>query len=64
MNRPAFNASIAANGYMEVWSGLLLRVDDEAQLAFVLGHEIGHYRERHSVALMRTLRGRANAAKP
>jgi beta-barrel assembly-enhancing protease len=62
MNRPFFNASMAPNGYMEVWSGLLLRVEDEAQLAFILGHEIGHYRERHTVSMLRTLRGRANAA--
>lgn len=62
MNRPYFNAQMAPNGYMEVWSGLLLRADDEAQLAFVLGHEIGHYGERHSLAMLRTVRGRANAA--
>jgi predicted Zn-dependent protease len=62
MNRPHFNASMAPNGYMEVWSGLLLRADDEAQLAFVLGHEVGHYREQHSLALMRTIRARAGAA--
>ncbi len=62
MNRPYFNASMAPNGYMEVWSGLLLRAEDEAQLAFVLGHEIGHYGERHSLAMMRTMRDRANAA--
>ena len=62
MNRPYFNASMAPNGYMEVWSGLLLRAENEAQLAFVLGHEIGHYGERHSLAMLRTLRGRANAA--
>lgn len=62
MNRPYFNAQMAPNGYMEVWSGLLLRAEDEAQLAFVLGHEIGHYSERHTLAVMRALRGRANAA--
>ncbi|MEQ1618399.1 MAG: M48 family metallopeptidase [Terricaulis sp.] len=62
MNRPYFNAQMAPNGYMEVWSGLLLRADNEAQLAFVLGHEIGHYGERHSLAMLRTVRGRANAA--
>ncbi|HVE54757.1 MAG TPA: M48 family metalloprotease, partial [Ramlibacter sp.] len=38
-----FNASMAPNGSMQVWSGLLLRVDNEAQLAAVLGHELGHY---------------------
>ncbi|HYD72320.1 MAG TPA: M48 family metallopeptidase, partial [Candidatus Binatia bacterium] len=62
MNRPYFNASMAPNGYMEVWSGLLLRAEDEAQLAFVLGHEVGHYQERHSVEMQRTLRNRATAA--
>jgi beta-barrel assembly-enhancing protease len=62
MNRPMFNAMMAPNGYMEVWSGLLLRAEDEAQLAFVLGHEVAHYSERHSLAMLRTIRGRANAA--
>ena len=62
MNRPFFNASIAPNGYMEVWSGLLLRAEDEAQVAFVLGHETTHYAERHSLDMLRTVRGRATAA--
>lgn len=62
MNRPFFNASMAPNGYMEVWSGLLLRAEDEAQVAFVLGHEVGHYTERHSIEMLRTVRGRATAA--
>ena len=50
---PYFNASMAPNGMMQVWSGLLLRVDNEAQLAAVLGHEIGHYLARHSVERLR-----------
>jgi|CXWL01.1.fsa_nt_gi predicted Zn-dependent protease len=62
MNRPYFNASMAPNGYMEVWSGLLLRAEDEAQLAFVLGHEVGHYGGQHTLAMLRTLRGRTTAA--
>jgi predicted Zn-dependent protease len=53
MHTPYFNASMAPNGMMQVWSGLLLRVDNEAQLAAVLGHEIGHYMERHSLARLR-----------
>lgn len=61
MARPYFNASMAPNGYMEVWSGLLLRAEDEAQLSFVLGHEAGHYIERHSLEMLRTQRNRANA---
>jgi beta-barrel assembly-enhancing protease len=62
MNRPFFNASMAPNGYMEVWSGLLLRADNEAELAFVLGHETTHYAEHHSLDMLRTVRGRATAA--
>jgi predicted Zn-dependent protease len=61
LNRPFFNAAMAPNGYMEVWSGLLLRCDDEAQLAFVLGHEVGHYAERHTLLQWRNVRGQATA---
>jgi beta-barrel assembly-enhancing protease len=50
---PYFNASMAPNGMMQVWSGLMLRVDNEAQLAAILGHEIGHYLERHSLERLR-----------
>jgi predicted Zn-dependent protease len=46
---PYFNASMMPNGVMQIWSGLLLRVRDEAQLAAVLGHEFVHYRERHGL---------------
>jgi predicted Zn-dependent protease len=46
---PYFNASMAPNGMMQIWTGLLLRVSNEAQLASVIGHEIGHYIERHSL---------------
>ncbi|MGE0044951.1 MAG: M48 family metalloprotease [Hyphomonadaceae bacterium] len=62
MQRPFFNASMAPNGYSEVWSGMLLRIEDEAQLAFVLGHETVHYTERHSLAAQTAIRNRANAA--
>ena len=53
LRTPYFNASMAPNGMMQVWTGLMLRVDNEAQLAAVLGHEIGHYMERHSLERMR-----------
>lgn len=62
MDRPVFNASMAPNGYMEVWSGLLLRVESEAELAFVLGHEAGHYVENHSLEQWNTQKGWATAA--
>jgi beta-barrel assembly-enhancing protease len=62
MTRPAFNASMAPNGYMEVWSGLLLRADNEAQVAFVIAHEAGHFQENHSIESWRNVRSRANWA--
>ena len=40
---PAFNATMAGNGLMEIWSGALLHLENEAQLAAVIGHEFGHY---------------------
>ena len=59
VSAPYFNASMAPNGMMQVWSGLLLRADNEAQLATVLGHEIGHYLQRHSVDQLRDAKTRA-----
>lgn len=56
---PWFNASMAPNGMMQVWTGLLLRVDNEAQLASVIGHEIGHYLQRHTIERLRDLRARS-----
>lgn len=62
MNLPAFNAMMAPNGYMEVWSGMLLRAENTAQVAFVVAHETGHFEESHSIESFETMRARANAA--
>jgi predicted Zn-dependent protease len=53
---PHFNASMAPNGSMQIWTGLMLRAQNEAQLAYVLGHEIGHYQRRHSLKQWRSVR--------
>ena len=53
---PYFNASMAPNGGMMVYSGLLLRMRDEAQLAAVLGHEFTHFEQQHSLRLFRNIR--------
>lgn len=58
---PAFNANMAPNGMMNVWTGLLLRCRNEAQLATVLGHEIGHYLRRHSLQRMQDTVATSNA---
>jgi beta-barrel assembly-enhancing protease len=56
LRTPYFNASMAPNGMMQVWTGLLLRMHSEAQLASVLGHEMGHYLRRHSIKQWRSAR--------
>lgn len=56
---PHFNASMFPNGMMQIWTGLLLRVENEAQLAAIIGHEIGHYLERHAVERLRDVRARS-----
>jgi predicted Zn-dependent protease len=63
VSNPLFNANMAPNGMMQVWSGLLLRMDNEAQLAAVLGHELAHYLERHSLERLRDTRSRAAVAQ-
>jgi predicted Zn-dependent protease len=59
---PQFNASMAPNGMMQIWTGLLLRCRDEAQVAAVIGHELGHYLRRHSIERWRDVRTRANVS--
>jgi len=49
MNAPHFNAGMFPNGLMLVNTGFLLRIQSEAQLAAVLGHEVGHYVKRHGM---------------
>lgn len=48
-----FNALMAPNGMMQVWSGLLIRMENEAQLAAILAHEYAHYARRHSLQTRR-----------
>ena len=60
---PQFNASMAPNGMLQIWTGLLLRMENEAQLAAVIGHEIGHYLQRHSVDRLRDIKSRAAAGQ-
>ena len=53
---PNFNASMAPNGTMRVYTGLLLRMRNEAELASVLGHEFGHFELRHSLGKFKSQR--------
>lgn len=56
-----FNAAMYPTGMMVVNSGLLLRMRNEAQLAAVLGHEYGHYTQRHQIRIWRDMRRKSTA---
>ncbi|TYP94971.1 putative Zn-dependent protease [Fodinibius salinus] len=48
LNSPITNAFALPGGYVYVTRGMLAHLENEAQLAVVLGHEIGHVAARHS----------------
>jgi predicted Zn-dependent protease len=49
---PVVNAFAIPGGFIYVTRGILAYFDSEAELAAVLGHEIGHVTARHSVSQM------------
>ena len=49
------NAFALPGGYVYVTRGMLATVKDEAELAAVLGHEIGHVEKKHGVDKMKNL---------
>jgi len=57
---PYFNAQMSPNGMMQIWSGLLLRARNEAQLAAVVGHEIGHFVYGHGIERWRDARDKVD----
>jgi len=57
---PEFNAFMAPTGFMVVFSGLLTRVRDEAQLSGVIAHEAGHFLRRHHIRHWRDLKRRTD----
>jgi predicted Zn-dependent protease len=48
LDDPTVNAFAMPGGYIYVTRGILAHLNSEAQLAGVLGHEIGHVTHRHS----------------
>jgi predicted Zn-dependent protease len=52
LNNSSPNAFALPGGFIAITRGLLLSIENEAQLAAVLGHEIGHVTARHSVQEM------------
>src|SRR5690348_6889417 len=53
---PEFNAMMFPSGFAVVFSGLLLRMRNEAQLAGVIAHESGHFLRRHMVRQWRDMK--------
>lgn len=53
LDSPSVNAYAAPDGYIFVTRGLLARLNNESELAGVLGHEIAHVVKRHYVIAMK-----------
>jgi len=53
---PEFNAMMFPSGFAVVFTGLLLRMRNEAQLAGVIAHESGHFLRRHMIRSWRDMR--------
>lgn len=62
IRNPGFNASMTANGVMQVWTGLLVRVSSEDELAAILGHELAHYTQLHTLARFKKIRDSMSTA--
>jgi predicted Zn-dependent protease len=58
LQNPYSNAFAYPNGIIYVHSGILARMDNEAQLATLLAHEMTHATHRHQVRHFRGLRNR------
>lgn len=56
---PLLNAFAFPTGRIYVHTGLLARMDDEAQLAALLAHEMTHATHRHAVKQFRDLKNKA-----
>jgi predicted Zn-dependent protease len=63
LDTPTINAFAAPGGYVLITRGLYEILDNEAQLAGVLGHEIGHVVRRHHVEVMQKSAGVSAAAR-
>ena len=59
---PDFNAVMFPTGFSVVFSGLLLRMRNEAQLAGVIAHESGHFLRRHMIRSWRDTSARATCS--
>jgi predicted Zn-dependent protease len=61
IRNPNFNASMAPNGMMQIWTGLIVRASSTDEIAAVVGHEIAHYTRLHSLQQLRALKNSMTA---
>ncbi len=57
---PEFNAVMFPSGFAVIFTGLLLRMRNEAQLAGVVAHESGHFLRRHLIRSWRDTRTKSD----
>ena len=57
---PEFNAMMFPTGFTVFFSGLLLRMSDEAQLAGVIAHESSHFLLKHQIRSWRDMKRKTN----
>ena len=55
---PNLNAFAFPNGVIYIHTGILARMDNEAQLAALLSHEMTHCTHRHSLRIIRSIKDR------
>jgi predicted Zn-dependent protease len=54
IQNPLLNAFALPNGAIYVHTGILARIDNEAQLSALLGHELTHFTHRHALKQRRS----------
>jgi len=62
LDQPVANAHAMAAGYVFVTRGLLALMDDEAELAAAIGHELGHIVQKHAAQREQARKGILDAA--
>ncbi len=62
VQNPLLNAFALPNGMIYIHTGMLARMDNEAQLATVLGHELTHFTHRHTVKEIRSAKNKTTFA--
>src|SRR5437867_10672301 len=58
MRDPTLNAFAMPNGRIYIHTGLLSRLDNEAQLAMIVGHEMTHVTNRHALSFTRDVQNK------